>query len=46
MSEKFGPLNFETFIEAWKDADTIAKATIQADEYIGHERLDGVLRAA
>jgi hypothetical protein len=24
MCEKFGPLNFETFIEAWKDADAIA----------------------
>lgn len=25
MCEKFGPLDFETFVEMWRDADAIAQ---------------------
>ena len=27
MCEKFGPLDFELFVEMWKDADAIARAS-------------------
>jgi hypothetical protein len=28
MCEKFGPLDFETFIDAWQDADAIARIEV------------------
>ena len=33
MCERFGPLDFEVFIEAWKDADAIARATVIDDDH-------------
>jgi hypothetical protein len=33
MCEKFGPLNFQIFVDAWKDADAIARAKVNEDRH-------------